>query len=607
MIDRPLRVALAGNPNSGKSSLFNALTGLRQNTGNFPGVTVDKHTGESRLADGTRIEIIDLPGLYSLTASSPDEFVAKSILTESDHPDHPDVVVIVIDASNLKRNLYLATQVLDLNIPSVIALNMRDTAEAGGITVDVRILEELLDVPVVAIHAKNGDGLDDLLNRIPDAKSPQERFSPTGDIAERYRRIARILPTAQAVVDHKQGPLVFTRAFDRYATHPMWGYTLFLFTFFLIFQSVFTFAAYPMDAIDAGMAWIGDAITTIAPESLWISFLVDGVLAGITGVVIFVPQILILFACIAVLEESGYMSRVSFLNDRLLRSVGMNGRSVVPLVSGFACAVPAIMATRTIENPKERLITLMVTPLMSCSARLPVYVYLVGYLIPDTYLFGVISLQGLFFLGLYMIGVMLSAAVAWVFNKLLKDPTSGSFFLELPVYRGPRWRNVALGSWSKAMTFVREAGSVILVISLILWALGSFGPSGTLDHLPTHEKLEASFAGALGKFIEPVLQPIGIDWKTGIAVITSFAAREVFVGTMNILYGLDGMNLKPDYSAASAASLLIFYVIAMQCMSTLAIVKRETNGWKWPIVMFTYLTVLAYVASWITFRVVGGW
>lgn len=605
MNDRRMRVALAGNPNSGKSSLFNALTGLKQKTGNFPGVTVDKHTGTATLSDGTRVDLIDLPGLYSLTATSPDEFVATSILTDPAHPDHPDAVVIVIDASNLRRNLYLATQILDLRIPAVLALNMRDTAEAGGISVDVGVLEELLDVPVVAIHAKEGLGLDDLLARLPNARIPADSFSPFGDIAERYRRIGRILPTVQAVVERKQGPLAFTRAFDRYATHPVWGYAMFLLTFFLIFQAVFTLAAYPMDAIEAGMGWFGERITTFSLDSLWMSFVVDGVLAGITGVVVFVPQILILFACIAVLEESGYMARVSFLNDRLLRSVGMNGRSVVPLVSGFACAVPAIMATRTIENPKERLITLLVTPLMSCSARLPVYVYLVGYLVPDTHLWGLISLQGLFFLGLYLIGVFLSAAVAWVFNKVLKDPTSGSFFLELPVYRGPRWRNVALGSWGKAMTFVTEAGRVILVITLILWGLGSFGPSGDLTEFADGQKLEASFAGALGRFIEPVLQPIGIDWKTGIAVITSFAAREVFVGTMNVLYGLDGMHLKPDYSAASAASLLIFYVIAMQCMSTLAIVKRETNGWKWPVVMFTYLTGLAYLASWITYRLVG--
>jgi ferrous iron transport protein B len=600
-----MRVALAGNPNSGKSSLFNALTGLKQKTGNFPGVTVDKHTGTAKLADGTRVDLIDLPGLYSLTATSPDEFVATSILTDPAHADHPDAVVIVIDASNLKRNLYLATQILDLRIPAVLALNMRDTAEAGGISVDVGVLEDMLGVPVVAIHAKEGLGLEELLARLPDAGLPPEPFSPFGDIAERYRRIGRILPTVQAVVERKQGPLAFTRAFDRYATHPIWGYAMFLLTFFLIFQAVFTLAAYPMDAIESVMGWIGEHLRAVAPDQMWMSFIVDGVLAGITGVVVFVPQILILFACIAVLEESGYMARVSFLNDRLLRSVGMNGRSVVPLVSGFACAVPAIMATRTIENPKERLITLMVTPLMSCSARLPVYIYLVGYLVPDTHLWGVISLQGLFFLGLYLLGVVLSAAVAWVFNKVLKDPTSGSFFLELPIYRGPRWRNVALGSWSKAMTFVSEAGRVILVITLILWGLGSFGPSGDLSEFEDGQKLEASFAGALGRFIEPVLEPIGIDWKTGIAVITSFAAREVFVGTMNVLYGLDGMNLKPDYSAASAASLLIFYVIAMQCMSTLAIVKRETNGWRWPIVMFTYLTTLAYIASWITYRLVG--
>ncbi len=598
------RVALAGNPNSGKSSLFNALTGLRQKTGNFPGVTVDRRLGTARMPDGADIKVVDLPGLYSLTAGSPDEQVAKAVLTDTAHPDHPDAVVIVLDAGNLRRNLYLATQILDLGLPALLALNMRDTAEAGGIRVHTEILEDLLNVPVVAINAKEGTGVDDLLRRLPEARALAEPFCAGSDIQERYRRIGRILPTVQAVVDRKEGPLAFTRAFDRYATHPVWGFLLFLFTFFLLFQAVFTLAAYPMDAIEAGMSALADAVRAWQPGAWWTGFLADGVLAGITGVIIFVPQIAILFACIAVLEESGYMARVSFLNDRLLRAVGMNGRSVVPLVSGFACAVPAIMAARTIENPKERLITIMVTPLMSCSARLPVYVYLVGYLVPEHHLFGFLSVQGLFFLGLYLLGVLLSAAAAWVFNRFLKDPTSGSFFLELPVYRGPRWRNVALGSWSKAMTFVREAGRIILVISLILWAAGSFGPSGTLGHLPENARLEASFAGWAGRAIEPVMEPIGVDWKTGIAVITSFAAREVFVGTMNILYGMEGGG-KPDYPPATAASLLVFYVIAMQCMSTLAIVKRETGGWKWPAVMFGYLTGLAYIASWITFRLVG--
>jgi ferrous iron transport protein B len=445
----------------------------------------------------------------------------------------------------------------------------------------------------------------------------------------------------QALVHEESGPLALTAKLDRLLTHPIGGYAIFFAVFFLVFQAVFTLATIPMDWIDAGMGSLAELTRDALPEGLFTDFLVEGVIAGIAGVVIFVPQIMILFGLIEILEETGYMARVSFLNDRLLRAVGMNGKSVVPLVSGFACAVPAIMSTRSIEDWKERLITIMVTPLMSCSARLPVYIFLVGFIVPDEYVLGIISLQGLFMLGLYLLGLVLSGLVAWVFNKVLKTTLSSSFILELPTYRSPKWRNVGITMYTKGLTFVTEAGKIILLISMVLWVLSTFGPSDEMqavrdtyaermeqnpaiaDSLETRmhsELLSTSYAGQMGKLIEPAIRPLGYDWKMGIAIITSFAAREVFVGTMSILYSVEGgadniaelqeqmkheihpVTGKALMSVPTASSLLIFFVIAMQCMSTLAITKRETNSWKWPAIQFTYLTALAYLASLITYQ-----
>jgi len=679
-------------------------TGLNQKVGNFPGVTVDKKTGSYQHADGSTSLIIDLPGIYSLSPKSTDEQVSCEILMNQAHKHHPDAIVLVLDASNLKRNLFLATQVLDLGIPTLVALNMHDVAEQSGISIHTDKLEELLGVPVLAINAKHGKGLKEIQKQLLNGRIAtrnffdhkktlaepfttklealvegissfasfklavnKEKYSWTIplheridglfadhqldakqqdilEISERYRTIGPLLSQVQAVVHQSSGPLARTAKLDRWLTHPIWGYVIFLAVFFLIFQAVFTVATIPMDWIDAGMAWLGEQTANALPPGMFSDFVVDGIIAGIGGIVIFVPQIAILFGLIEVLEETGYMARVSFLNDRLLRAVGMNGKSVVPLVSGFACAVPAIMAARSIEDWKERLITIMVTPLMSCSARLPVYVFLVGFIVPDDFVLGIISLQGLFMLGLYLLGLVLSGLVAWVFSRVIQSGFGSSFILELPTYRAPRWSNVGVTMWNKGLTFVTEAGKIILLISIILWGLSSFGPAEERDRITQQyeqllveqpdntdaltvemnsELLRHSYAGLMGRMIEPAIQPLGFDWKMGIAIISSFAAREVFVGTMSIIYSVEGdadniqelqekmrgeinpTTGKPLMSVATASSLLIFFVIAMQCMSTLAITKRETNSWKWPIIQFSYLTGLAYMASLITYQVLA--
>jgi ferrous iron transport protein B len=436
----------------------------------------------------------------------------------------------------------------------------------------------------------------------------------------------------------------FTTKADRILTHKVWGVLIFLFVFFLIFQSVFSLASYPMDLIDSGIGELNEWLKTKFPKSMVSSFLIDGVIAGLGGVLVFIPQIMILFGLINILEETGYMARVSFINDRILRSVGMNGRSVVPLVGGFACAVPSIMATRTIENLKERLITILITPMMSCSARLPVYVFLIAFIVPDNYLFGFISLQGLFMLGLYLLGIAVSVLVAFVLNKIIKNVMQSSFIMEMPNYRMPRWNNVIYTMFNKGQTFVTEAGKIIVMVSIVLWFLASFGPGDSfekieakyqsetlasnygdeeLELLEAQEKLQNSYAGHLGKIIEPVIRPLGFDWKIGIALISSFAAREVFVGTMSTIYSVGGgedniaglqnklMNEidpktgRPIMTMPIAFSLLIFYVFAMQCMSTLAIIKRETNSWKWPLIAFGYLTAIAYLGSFITYQLLN--
>ncbi len=697
-----LHIALTGNPNSGKTSLFNALTGLNQKVGNFPGVTVDKKTG------GTKIgvfmaKVIDLPGTYSLYPRRLDEEVAYRVILNQDKQITPDVIVAVADASSLKRNLLFCTQIIDLKRPVVVALTMMDIARKKGIQIDISEMERELGVPVVAVNARKNKGIDTLKKAIelvsgslykPSPRSfidvaalaplaiaqvqtaiphvgayeavhylihhksfaledavrqqveqaeSQNHFNPARtqaeEILQRYTRINHIL--SQAVTfPNPQKRSRLTERLDNVLLHRYWGYGILALVLFLLFQAVFLLASYPMDWIDAGTASFSGWLSSGLPQNLFSDLIVNGLAAGLGGIVIFIPQIMILFGLITILEDTGYMARISFLTDRMMRSVGLNGKSVMPMISGFACAVPAIMSARNIENRKERLLTILVTPLMSCSARLPVYIILTAIVIPKSYIAGIISLQGLVMMGLYLVGIVFAMAVSYVSQFFIKIKERSFFILELPVYRVPRWKNAVQTMIEKAKIFVVQAGKIILLISLVLWFLSSFGPSERMANAQAayeqqlakpqadtafikeqHNaaRLENSYAGIMGKAVEPVIRPLGYDWKIGIALITSFAAREVFVGTMATLYsveddGKENIALQekmrratfkdgtPVFTLATGVSLMLFYVFAMQCMSTLAVVKRETGSWKWPTIQLTYMTVLAYVASFIVYQ-----
>ena len=697
-----LHIALVGNPNSGKSSLFNCLTGLSQKVGNFPGVTVDKKTGFTSLSDTLRANVIDLPGTYSLYPKRPDEWVSYRVLIGQDKALKADVFVVVIDASNLKRNLLFCTQIIDLKKPVVLALTMSDLAKKKGIQINLPELERELGVPVIAVNPRKGKGVAQLKKAIeqtasniykipardfidnkalaPDSVADVQTLVPhisdysaihylinheefdltplvqqgiesieekhtfnhtktqATEILQRYTRIKHVMQVAVSEPDPMQ-KTILTDKLDHYLLHRHWGYLILLGVLFLLFQSVFLLAQYPMDWIDAGFSGASGWLSGHLPESWWSDLLINGVIAGLGGILIFIPQIMILFGLITLLEDTGYMARISFLSDRLMRSVGLNGKSVMPLISGFACAVPAIMSARSIENKKERLLTILVTPLISCSARLPVYTILIGLVIPNRYLFGFIAVQGLVMMGLYLLGLVMALIVSYIAKWFINIKEKSFFILELPTYRAPRWNNVLHTMVNKAKIFVTDAGKVIMVISLILWALSSFGPSGRMHEVeqqyaaakkenrkPAEQieveygnaKLENSFAGILGKSIEPVIRPLGYDWRIGIALITSFAAREVFVGTMATLYSVgddsEGIRLRdkmkaaarPDgtvlFTLATGVSLMVFYVFAMQCMSTLAITRRETKSWKWPFIQFAYMTLLAYVMSFVAYQ-----
>lgn len=700
-----LHIALVGNPNSGKTSLFNSLTGLNQKVGNFPGVTVDKKTGTCQLNATQWINITDLPGTYSLYPRRADEWVAYRVLIGEDAETRPDMVVLVADASNLKRNLLFASQILDLKIPVVIALTMLDIAKKKGTQVNIEGLEVELGVPVVSVNPRKGKGITELKRAIQmvasnDCPCPHYDFidnlalapesikqlkphfpalppytalhylmhhehfelkphlqeaiegieKSTGfnpvkiqaaEIMQRYQRIRQVMSKNVVEADPLASKLL-TNRLDDVLLHRIWGYTILLLVLFLLFQSIFWLAQYPMDAIDGLFGWLQGQLAGALPKVWWSDLLVNGLVAGLGGIVIFIPQIMILFGLITLLEDSGYMARISFLTDKLMRKVGLNGKSVMPMISGFACAVPAIMSARNIENQKERLLTILITPLMSCSARLPVFTILISLIIPQTYYLGFLSLQGLVMMGLYVFGVVVALMVSWVARWFIHSKEKSFFILELPVYRTPRWKNAAFTMVEKAKIFVTEAGKVIMVISLVLWFLSSYGPGQRMDEVDAKyntlrqqqpnldalletrqaaERLENSYAGIMGKFIEPAISPLGYDWKIGIALITSFAAREVFVGTMATLYSVgedadendqtlrskmaaatrtDGTKV---YTLASGISLMVFYLLAMQCMSTLAIVKRETKSWKWPAIQLVYMTALAYAFSWLAYVV----
>ena len=684
-----LKIALVGNPNCGKTTLFNKLTGLNQKVGNFPGVTVEKRSGISTQENNEKIEIIDLPGSYSLSSTSPDESVVQDVLLDSNNESYPDAIVLIVDITNLKRNLFLVSQVIDLGFPVIVALNMVDIAKKKNIKIDIEKLTEEIQVPVVEIsakkesavslkskltktHSKQGKPFIDIkkiggktlgiltqkfpktqpyrlfkilnnldhLNWVQEADFYQSVIQNSSynrneaelhEINDRYERINEIVAhvsSSEASIEENDG----TEKIDKVVTHPVWGFLIFLSVFFLLFQSVFTLAQLPMDAISNGMAYISDTVSNLLPEGYISDFITKGLLAGISGIVVFLPQIMILFGLITVLEDSGYLSRISFMSDRFLRMFGMNGKSVIPLVGGFACAVPAIMAARSIESRKERLITIFITPLMSCSARLPVYVFLTSFIVPNEMLGGVISLQGLFMMGLYLLGIVFSLLIAIIINKLLKFKEQSSFIMELPKYGIPTFKNVFSTMLNKGKTFIVEAGKIILIASVILWFLSSFGPSSDMDRIAnkynsedfianysateietmkSSEELEYSYMGYFGKTIEPVIKPLGFDWKVGIALVSSFAAREVFVSTMTTIYSVGSDKNGKDALASihfdkpTAFSLLIFYVFALQCMSTIAIVKQETGKWKFAITQFLVFTALAYSASFITFRLMS--
>ena len=696
-----IHIALVGNPNSGKSSLFNALTGLHQKVGNFPGVTVDKKTGDLSVGP-YETTLIDLPGTYSFYPKREDEWVAYRVLMGVDEQVKTDVILLVADASNLKRNLLFCSQIIDLKIPVVLALTMNDLAAKKGIKIDVAGLQEDLGIPVVAVDARKNKGLTALKEVIQEIiatprSRTQESFidnkklaaeaiddfkklypthsdyaalhylmhheafpletemqetiekiemkhqfnhtkTQAEEILQRYTRIQQIMKKRVTEPD-PTAKKKRTDRLDNIFLHRVGGYVILLTVLFFMFQSVFWMAKFPMDGIE----WIFTNITTylnaILPAAWWQDLLVNGIVAGMGGIVVFVPQIMILFGIITLLEDTGYMARISFLSDKLMRKVGLNGKSVMPMISGFACAVPAIMSARNIENKKEKLLTILVTPFMSCSARLPVYTILISLVIDEKMYFGFLSLQGLVMMGLYLLGIVMALLASFVLKLFIKIKEKSYFILELPVYRAPRWGNVGMTMIQKAKIFVTDAGRVIMIISIVLWFLSSYGPSQQMDTLQQNyeaaiqanpsntavlekqyhtDKLANSYAGILGKQIEPVIKPLGYDWKIGIALITSFAAREVFVGTMATLYSVeedDNTSLReklnaavwPDgrkvYSLAAALSLMIFYVLAMQCMSTLAIVKRETGTWKWPVVQFFMMTGLAYLLSWITYAI----
>ena len=638
-----LKVALIGNPNCGKSTLFNVLTGLNQSTANFPGATVDKKIGSAKIRNSSgkniSVDFIDLPGAYSLNAKSLDEKIAVELLTDKNNPDYPDLTLFVADASNLKRSLFLATQIIDFKIPLVIGLNMMDVVEKRGMEIDTELLSKKLGLKIIPISARAETGIEELKMAIVSANEvsskeifyneiPSEKDDAQQTI-ERYRIITEIISGCQKIKSKKDEE-VFSSRTDKILTHRVWGYVIFLFVLFLIFESVFVIASYPMQWIETLFIFFSQWGAEHLPKGEFSDLLVNGVFAGLSGIVVFIPQIALLFFFIAILEDTGYMARVSFIMDKVMRKFGLNGRSVIPLLSGVACAVPAIMSTRTISNWKERLITIMVTPLMSCSARLPVYTLLIALVVPAKKVFGFFNMQGVVLMFMYLIGFLAAIGSAYAMKYLIKSKERSFFIMELPPYRSPRWKSVGLMIIDRVKVFLFDAGKVIIAISIVLWFLASHAPGNRFEEIEkkyesqdisriASEKLEASYAGILGKFIEPAIKPLGFDWKAGIALVASFAAREVFVGTMATIYSVgDETNSKsirekmhaeinpktekPRYTFAVGFSLMLFYAFAMQCMSTLAVVYRETKKMKWPVIQFIYMGVLAYVASFVAYN-----
>lgn len=651
--DQPqLTIALAGNPNAGKTTLFNALTGLKQKVANYPGVTVERKEGAWAVGE-RNANLIDLPGLYSLDATSLDEQIASEIIRgEQAGVPRPDAIVAVVDATNLERNLYLVTQLFEFGVPVVIALTMIDVFEKQKHEIDVEMLAAILKTPVVAVNAKSGRGIDELAAMVADVigTKPEVPFvaendsEPHGKIFARYNFISNAVQESTWHSD--QSSHLLSDKIDKVLTHKFFGLVILVAILLVVFQTIFSWASLPMDLLEQSFGGLQDLVKSSLPPGILADLISDGIIAGVGGVVVFLPQILLLFLFISLLEDSGYMSRAAFLLDKLMSRVGLHGKAFLPLISSFACAIPGIMATRTIENRRDRFATIMIAPFMSCSARLPVYTLMIGAFFGGQYVFGFISVGALLMLTMYAIGIIVAIAVGFILKRTVLKAPPPPFLMELPPYRLPNLRTVFQNMVTRAWLFLKRAGTVILAISIILWALmyfprsaGSTVPSSTSqvsgvsqsapeslkiepENAPPaeSEQLRNSYAGKLGHVIEPVIQPLGFDWKMGVALIASFAAREVLVSTLSIIYNVgkdeneesetlisaireaktdDG---KTAWTPLTALTLMVFFVLAMQCMSTLAVVRRETNSWSWPIFMFAYMTALAYIAALITYQ-----
>jgi ferrous iron transport protein B len=691
-------VALIGNPNCGKTTLFNALTGMRQKVANYPGVTVEKKEGRLSLGEGAEVNLLDLPGTYSLNANSPDEKIATDILLgRVDHTPVPELVVCVVDASNIERNLYLVSQIVDRQLPVIVALNMIDVAEGAGIEVNAQKLSNELGVTVVPTIASKGIGIAELkqaIARFTNHKAPTrkwrmpsfveqetqelvgllqqyhklsdgvafsealhllqtsepleahyDRFAPellahvrkdyeklefmgidrhSVVVESRYQWIQSIC--ANAVAQASRTGMSVSDKIDHIVTHKVWGIVIFLGVMAMMFQTVFSWANLPMELIAGGFDALGRVIRANMPPGDLRDLLVDGGIGGVSAVVTFLPQILFLFLFLGLLEDTGYMARAAFIMDRLMSKVGLHGKSFIPLLSSFACAIPGIMATRTIESPKDRLVTMLVAPLMSCSARLPVYALLIAAFIPNTSVLGIFSLSGITLLSMYLLGLAMALVMAFFFKKTLLKGAAPLFIMELPPYKLPSLKSIVMQMWERSRLFLQKAGTIILGVSIILWFLASYPK---LEGATPSEQLKHSFVGRAGQVIEPLIKPLGFDWKIGIGIIGSLLQREVFVSTMGTIYNIQSGNDEqasvslrekmvndvnpetglPVWTALTAICVMIFYVLAMQCMSTVAVMQRETNGWKWPLVQIGYMTALAYGVTFIAYRVglVFGW
>jgi len=607
-------IVLAGNPNSGKTTLFNALTGLNQKTSNIAGTTVDIKSGKLKV-EGENIKIVDAPGLYSLSSQAIDEKIAQNAIGGTEN-NPVDLIVYVADASNLRRHLFLFSEISQIGKPMILVLNMVDRAEKKGITIDIERLQNELGIRVISINARKNIGIKSLVEEFG-----KDQFighhslfvSPSDANAKPYDKIDGLLDKVQKSTDLDRR---YSRNLDSILTHRFWAFPIFIGILFILFQSVFKLAEAPMNWVELGFDSLINFCNRIISDGWGKDLLINGILAGLSGIIVFIPQIVILFFLLTVLEETGYMARVSFILDRIMRLFGLSGKSVIPIMSGAACAIPAIMATRNIENYRSRIITIMVTPLMSCSARLPVYTLLISMLVPQKTYFGIFGSQGLALMAMYILGILMTLVAAWVFKLILRDKNINTFLIELPDYRPPKWKSVFIVCWTKSKSFVTEAGKIILIVSILLWFLSSY--SWFNGGLVNASNLEESFAGTIGKLIEPLIKPLGFNWKIGIALITSFAAREIFVGTISTLYstGTDGtltsirdamlsdvnMDGTMVFDSPTLISLLLFYAFAMQCMSTLAVVYKETNQWKWPLIQLIYMSGLAYLISLLTYQ-----